>query len=630
MMVMQALIGGAKLVYGLPAYVLLGLAGVAAVGLSPKRSTGRVSSVCVATAAILVGYVVWRSMTSPIEYLARSDFYMVLAGVVGYGLGSIHLAGSKSRMLVVWIILGLAMVHIAVGVVQFQEGKNYMLLPWIFRPDYGARASGFYICPNHLAGLMEFASLLALSVSIWGRVKTWVRIVSVYFFVVCFVGLAITGSRGGYLSIVGGLVAFGILSLWTTRHLKRRWFWGALLIGIAALGGTVAVAVTVMSKSALLENRLSQVWDPTNMRVHMWQAAIEAHNISPTFGTGSGTYLYYGRHFRDPSVQNDAQHVHSDYLELYSEYGNVGCVIMGLFLLAHFGSGISGLRGLVRLRLRPARITQSNELALLVGALAGLWSIALHSVIDFNLHIPANVVICGFLLGVLANPRSAGSDETLAWRINGEWVRFLTPLTAGVLIALSVPWITSEYYGERARMSLRDQVNAEAVRYASLAIERDPKNYRSHYYLGEAKHNLAMLEQDAGARQKLNTEAALAFAEGLKHFPTDLQLLLKLARTLDNLNRFGEAELVYQQAMLADPNFGNVYAYWGHHYFLLRKLIRAEKLYRKAISLQEREISPLGLQDIEKYRQMAANEDNAAFYPIDDDESDLAWEPGDP
>ena len=28
-------------------------------------------------------------------------------------------------------------------------------IPKLFRPDYGWRASGFYGCPNHLAGFLE-------------------------------------------------------------------------------------------------------------------------------------------------------------------------------------------------------------------------------------------------------------------------------------------------------------------------------------------------------------------------------------------------------------------------------------------------------------------------------------------
>ena len=99
-----------------------------------------------------------------------------------------------------------------------------MLLPWIFRPNYGFRASGFYICPNHLAGLLEILALFALSVLFWGRGRVWVRIVAAYAVVICLVGLATTGSRGGYLSTVFALSMFAIVSLWVVQKVRREYF----------------------------------------------------------------------------------------------------------------------------------------------------------------------------------------------------------------------------------------------------------------------------------------------------------------------------------------------------------------------------------------------------------------------
>ena len=505
-----------------------------------------------------------------------------------------------------------------------------MLLPWMFRPDYQYRASGFYICPNHLAGFLEITALVSLSFTLWGRIKTWQRILTGYCFVSSIAGLAITGSRGGYLSILLGTIVFGGISLWIVSRVKKRYFWGAVVASLIAVVAVFGLAVVVMSKSSRLEQRLSQIYDPTNMRVHMWRAALKTYELSPWTGVGSGAYLYYGRHFRDPSVQNDAQHVHSDYLELLAEYGLIGAAIMAVFLGTHLTCGGMAVSSLIRLRLKPARLTQSNEMALLVGVLSSFAALLAHSVIDFNLHIPGNTIVCAFLFGILANPRSAAPDEVLRGRWSGEWLRAWGPTFAVVLGMLCIPKIQAEYYGELARVAVRDEVNNQAVRYAELAIKLDPRNFRNYYYLGEGRHNLAMLEKNPVQQRKLHIEAARAFTQGISYFPGDIQLLLKLGRTLDNLQQFAEADLIYRQAVLADPNFGNVYAYYGHHFYIQRRLIRAEKLYRKAISLGEREVSVLGLQDIAMYREMAANEDTAAFYPIEDDESDLAWEPGDP
>jgi len=624
---LQVLIGGVKLVYSLPAYAVLGLAGLATLGGIRRQPSARPIAACLATAALLGGYILWRSWNSPVDYLARTDFSMMLGAILVYALTAISVVSPKFRIGLLWSVFGVAVVHAVISVVQFKEKQNFMLLPWIFRSDYGYRGSGFYICPNHLAGLLEMIALLAVSVAIWGRGRPWVRILAGWVALSSVVGLAVTGSRGGYLSFVSGLAVLVLLTIVVIHQVKRRWFWRTTFFALLGFSLVVGGAVVAMRKSADLERRLGQVWDPSNMRLYMWEAALKAYELNPITGVGSGTYLYYGRHFRSHTVQNDPQHVHNDYLELLTEYGWLGCALFSTFFIAHLAAGFLGVVGVVRSRLRPMHATRSNELALLVGTLAALAALAVHSVIDFNLHIPANTLFCAFLFGLLANPRSPVGEEFLHGRIEGLWLRLVPPVVGAGLVVFAAPRIRGEYYGERARMALRDQMNPEAAHYAEQALARDQRNPNFYYYLGEAKHNLAMLERDPEKQYKLHTEAARLFAAGLQQFPSDLQLLLKLGRTLDNLKRFEEAEGVFQLAVNADPNFCNVYAYYGFHCFLQHRLIRAERLYRRAIELGDTTIAPLGLKDIVLYRERAAEEATAENYPVEDQPEDEFWVP---
>jgi len=48
--------------------------------------------------------------------------------------------------------------------------------------------------------------------------------------------------------------------------------------------------------------------------------------------------------------------------------------------------------------------------------------------------------------------------------------------------------------------------------------------------------------------------------------------------------------------------FGNVYAYYGLHWQLQRRMNAAEQCFKLALRLGEREISPKGLQYIEQLR----------------------------
>ena len=96
--------------------------------------------------------------------------------------------------------------------------------------------------------------------------------------------------------------------------------------------------------------------------------------------------------------------------------------------------------------------------------------------------------------------------------------------------------------------------------------------------------------------------AAEAYQEGLRLFPRDTRLLLVLGRTLDLAGRFAEADEVFQRAIAGDPNFGNVYAYYGLHFKLQRRWTEAELYLRKANALSEVEISPAALAEIEQFK----------------------------
>ena len=96
-------------------------------------------------------------------------------------------------------LIVVALVQVGIGAVQFRSGNNFMLIPFLQRFDYGRRASGFYVCPNHFAGLLEVIGIFCVSLVCWSRWPLWAKLLVGYAGLVCYVGLALTGSRGGYL-----------------------------------------------------------------------------------------------------------------------------------------------------------------------------------------------------------------------------------------------------------------------------------------------------------------------------------------------------------------------------------------------------------------------------------------------
>jgi O-antigen ligase len=669
MLLTQALMGGFSLLFAIPGYALIALAAILVLFQSTRRIHPGVNVLSVFSTVALVGYVAWRSRTSPVEYLARADFYMALAALAVYLLTACYLRTVRQRLWLVYAMFGVSLLHVAAGVLQFAKNDQFMLLsllpdgmilPKIFRPENGWRASGFYGCPNHLAGFLETLGSVALGLCFLGRGRSVARMLFIYFVLSCMAGIAITGSRGGYVSTLVGIAAFAAIGLWVVKKLRPERLWIAFL-GIGILSAiVVGAAIVAMSSSASIKQRMDNIAEVQNMRRFMWAAALKQYQLSPIIGTGSGTYLYYGRQLRSAEVQADPMHVHNDYLELLGEYGAAGAALFLAFWVLHLRSGWQGLSAIVRRRLRPANRIMSDELGLVAGTLAAVVALTVHSVLDFNCHIPGNTLFFAFLFGILASPTSDPKITSEVAPRAIRPVRLALPALGGIILVMGIPLLPAEYHAEWARVQLRNKlfvdvlsdvqkdlaltaaaINpglpmpavvlgpdwepgyftshlvAEAQRHAQEGLATEDANPNLHYYLGEVRHFQAVYgplvgPEGAISRQQelqLHNKAREAYETGLALFPQDARLQQKLARALDNLGRFDLSEAVYLKALDADPNLAEIYAQYGLHLWLRRELVRAEAYYRRALSFKVgNDLAEAGLEDIAQIRALAKNQ----------------------
>jgi tetratricopeptide (TPR) repeat protein len=207
-----------------------------------------------------------------------------------------------------------------------------------------------------------------------------------------------------------------------------------------------------------------------------------------------------------------------------------------------------------------------------------------------------------FLFALLATPVSENPPETvLPAQPAGIW-RWLVAAIALCLLAVSARFWPGEIFAEKARAALRDDHNADALAFARRGLAWDKNNPFLYSYLGEAQHFLTLSAPDPATARGLQEDAAAAFAAGLKLFPQDTGLLLRLAQVFDLLGRFPEADEVFHRLFRYDPLFGNVYAYYGLHWQLQRRIRTAERCFRLADQLGEREISPKALENIERMK----------------------------
>lgn len=604
----QALIGGTRLLFALPAYGILAVAA----GLSLFRlSKGKPlpSLWCLASTVILAAYIAVRAHLSPVPYLAWPDYYMVIACVLTYLLTCFHVVSTRDRLVVVAVLLAIALVHVGVGIVQFTQRNGFMFFGFI-RGDTGQRASGMFISPNHFAGYLEVVGIMAISLLWWGRWPLWAKALAGYAAAMCLLGVAVSGSRGGYLSTISALLFFALASLWVVKKTRKKAFVRVALLMGAFVLLSVCGAVGLMLNSPYLQERMTQVF-AHDVRFYNWQAALDQWRASPVVGTGAGTHLYYGRLYRRPQIQRDPVHAHGDYLELLAEYGVVGAAAMGLFLAAHLTVGVRGLRGMLNRGARVNALPRSHKLALALGSLSAVAAYLVHSVVDFNLHIPGNALLMAFVFGMLANPATDEASPSPAMERVALLPRLGLPVLGLWLLFTGVlspaPWkrfdqlgwealfsqlLRGEYYGEKARVALRDRDIVKCREYSQLALEAEQQNPNIHFHAGEAERMQASVYRVRMQKRAPLLKAVSHYENALAAFPHDEHTLVRLAQSLDALGEYDRAEECYLEAISWDPNLGVLYAYYAEHLKLLGLEEQAAEVARRAAELGASSVEP--------------------------------------
>jgi O-antigen ligase len=170
----------------------------------------------------------------------------------------------------------------------------------------------------------------------------------------------------------------------------------AVVVGTAWLGGDPlaervgAVGEEVRAADAARAGRAG-IWADT------WRLAAE----HPLAGVGLGGYWIAIRTTHGGSGLMVPRQAHNDYLELFASAGVIGALLLAAFLFLFVR--------LARVRLRAG--TTFTRAACL-GALAGLFGVAVHSLVDFGLHVTANAFVCAALVALAAADAPEGVQKT--------------------------------------------------------------------------------------------------------------------------------------------------------------------------------------------------------------------------
>jgi len=385
---------------------------------------------------------------------------------------------------------------------------------------------GPYINKNNFAGYIGMIIPLAIGLGLSGR-ESFVRpsgprtfrqlIVSwgdaqvgrhiTLLAMAAFMALAlfISLSRGGMISF---LVSMAVLSL-LLKSKQARGGWPMPVAAFLSIVFMLVIWLSFEQVSGRFGTLLNvEEIDQVMMRPRVWKDALFIAADYPLLGTGLATFASIYPLYQSLDISGRFLFPENDYLQLLTETGLLG-TILALAAVAVFT---------VHVLKRFAALRDERWTPIAAGGLASGSAIAVHGLVDFNFHIPANALHFALIMGLLVitvNLRGGEKSQRatlpfILFPLRGA--RLLWGFLGTILFVFCVFGINSTneaadriHFKDGKRkyeqmLSIRGsdpRRAAEQGRKAIIAfrsaIVSNPLKPTYHYYLGGTVHTLHVL-----------------------------------------------------------------------------------------------------------------------------------------
>jgi O-antigen ligase len=356
----------------------------------------------------------------------RHVFVLLLGGLISTqlvlqptlrGAGYVHLSIAWLTLaIVLWLVgaeqkasrwLFTAVVTAAVaealyGILQSLGGVDYI---GSYYRQLGRIATGTLINRNHYAGLLNMGLALAIgrlltrgsSAGSDHRSRSETLALSWLLLLGCvLMGLAIllSLSRAGTLTMALTLLfiaAFHASGGHRGKHLHRVTPWVVLAM-ILTLGTAVGLE-PLTERFGRLENDVA--------RAEVYADTLRLIKENPLTGVGPGMYRWRFRPYQTVAASVWYDHAHNDYLETAAEWG---------VPIAALVWGFVGWRCYQSAR-RYLKETEPWRKGLALGCAAAIFSILIHSLVDFNLQVPSNLMVLALVVGLAWSLESDSAER---------------------------------------------------------------------------------------------------------------------------------------------------------------------------------------------------------------------------
>ncbi|HEC85651.1 MAG TPA: hypothetical protein ENI48_10495, partial [Thioploca sp.] len=417
---------------------------------------------------------------------------------------------------------------------------------------YREVATGTFINRNHLAGYLVMClsvgiGLLIAQLGDGKAPSTWrQRVVGLLdwllsakmrlrlFLVIMVIALVLTHSRMGNTAFFASLMIAGLLTLLLSKQANRATV--ILLVSLIVIDLFIVGAWFGVEKVA---HRLEQTRFSTEKRDE-----VDIYSIpywQDYFWTGSGLGSYYTTfpRYQGADVTGFWDHAHNDYLEFAAETGLIGAWLLGVALLLTLAVVLSALY----------RRRHVLNRGIAFGVLMAITALLIHSIVDFNLQIPANAATFMLILGLGWVVRYLPSANTRTHRKRQRPSRLVTSvslsLMAGLiyLIYISASWGMANFYLIQANshvigkknVEMEDLILIQASLYRALRFE--PNNPDLLMLMGEI-YDWRATKINASQGNRLLQHALEYFLKEAKQRPTNARTWINIAMTKHHLKQY--------------------------------------------------------------------------------------------
>lgn len=402
-------------------------------------------------------------------------------------------AADKGRF---WICGAIAVIA---GVVALLTGAHVALgaetLYGWYRPTEASPALfGPLLNPNHLGGFMAMGALLSAGLFVHDAQASLRRVGWAALTLLCVATTMLSQSRGAVLSLGLGAVAFAIamlgqrLGAGPQRRNPPGEMWRTKVP--MAVFATCVVALVIYSSAEkvsgqIIDTQVTELGD-RHSKFAAWRSSMTLVAETPWVGIGRGALEPVFSRVHGASSYHTFSHLENEYVQAVVEWGVVGTVIIGVFMMW--------------LVLSMVRRWHRGPLA--ASALGALLAVAAQNAVDFSLSLPALALCTVALAATLAYvpvediAKNRGRGVSSSDRPNGPGVprMFWRGLLAAALLGAGVVMLLP---ASRSVAESHDRLIASNADFATIRenISAHPLDYLAY---GQAT-NILLTQNDARA-----------------------------------------------------------------------------------------------------------------------------------